>query len=130
MESNSYEVEEGVAVSVCISLSSDIERSVEVTLITSSGSLADSASGKTLIGSECMHFTQCLKYTETADYTPVVRIFTFQSNDAFCENVTTIEDEVLETAEIFEISVSSSDPNVSMGAFPTASITILDEDGR
>lgn len=130
MESDSYEVEEGVAVSVCISLSSDIERSVEVTLITSSGSLADSASGKTLIGSECMHFTQYLKYTETADYTPVARIFTFQSNDALCENVTTIEDEVLETAEIFEISVSSSDPNVSVGAFPTASITILDEDGR
>ena len=55
---------------------------------------------------------------------------TLQSNEALCENVTTIEDDTLETAEIFHISLTSSDPNVSVGAFPSAIITILDNDGK
>ena len=55
---------------------------------------------------------------------------TFTSNDALCENVTTIEDDILETAEIFQIAWTSSDPNVSVGAFPSANITILDNDGK
>ena len=66
----------------------------------------------------------------TADYAPFERILTFQSDNPLCENVTTTEDEVLELAEVFYIAVSSSDPNVTVGAFSSANITILDNDGN
>jgi hypothetical protein len=55
---------------------------------------------------------------------------TFTSNDALCKNVTTMDDDILETAEIFHIALTSSDPNISVGAFPSANITILDNDGK
>ena len=41
-----------------------------------------------------------------------------------------VEDSVLEDSETFEIAVSSSDPDVSLGSIPAAAITILDNDGN
>ena len=69
-------------------------------------------------------------HTATSDYIPLERVLTFTSNDDLCENVTTTEDDILETVEIFQIALTSSDPNVSAGAFPSANITILDNDGK
>ncbi|CAI8022061.1 Extracellular matrix protein FRAS1, partial [Geodia barretti] len=89
LQGSSYEVDEGLSVLVCVSLSSDVERNVEVTLTT----FSDSA-------------------TATSDYIPLDRVLTFTSDDALCENVTTIEDDTLETAEIFQIALTSSDPNI------------------
>ena len=58
------------------------------------------------------------------------RVLPLTSDDALCENVTTMEDDTLEIVEIFQIALTSSDPNVSVGAFPSANITILDNDGK
>ena len=43
-----YELSEGMSVSICINLTGDLERDVEVTLTTSSSSSSRSASGKIL----------------------------------------------------------------------------------
>ena len=45
LEESEYEVEEGMLVSVCVSLSNEIERDVVVTLTSSSGSFSNSAFG-------------------------------------------------------------------------------------
>ena len=45
LESGTYEVAEGMMVSVCINLSNEIERNVSVSLITSSDSSSLTASG-------------------------------------------------------------------------------------
>ena len=45
LESSVYEVSEGMSVAVCVSLSTEIERDVEVTLNTSSSSSTNFASG-------------------------------------------------------------------------------------
>lgn len=53
---------------------------------------------------------------------------TFQTNDPLCEDLATVDDTVLEDSETFQIIVSSSDPNVTLGSIPSASVTIMDND--
>ena len=66
--------------------------------------------------------------TETRDF-PVVNLpLTFQTNDPLCEDLATVDDTVLEDSETFQIIVSSSDPNVTLGSIPSASVTIMDND--
>ena len=42
----------------------------------------------------------------------------------------TSSDEVLEEREIFQISLSTSDPDVVLGSIPIAAITISNDDGK
>ena len=54
---------------------------------------------------------------------------TFQTNDRYCEDLELIiNDSVLEDSETFQISVSTSDPNVTLSDTPNVSIAILDND--
>ena len=54
---------------------------------------------------------------------------TFQTNDRYCEDLELIiDDSVLEDSETFQISVSTSDPNVTLNDTPSISIAILDND--
>ena len=54
---------------------------------------------------------------------------TFQTNTSSCMDLEIIiDDSVLENSEAFQIAVSSSDPNVTLGSNSTASITIVDND--
>ena len=64
------------------------------------------------------------------DFGPVEQIFTFQSNDPLCESVLVENDTVVEDTETFLMSVSSTDPDVNLGQFPSAVITVLDDDGN
>ena len=57
-------------------------------------------------------------------------VLTFQSNGQLCEDVMTSSDEVLEEREIFQISLSTSDPDVVLGSIPIAAITISNDDGK
>ena len=64
------------------------------------------------------------------DFTPLEQIVTFQSNvHRACENVVIVDDDVVEDTEVFQIDVSSSDPDVILGQFSSATITVLDDDG-
>ena len=129
LNQNAYTVVEGMmAVSVCVSLSGTIERNVIVTLTTSS----DSTLG---IYTEWLCFISILSllhfyHNKAMDFTPVDRVITFQSNASICEDVTIIDDSVLENAETFQIALSTSDPDVNLGNNATASITILDDDSK
>ena len=53
----------------------------------------------------------------------------FQSDAPLCVVVMTSNDGVLETIEEFLISVSTSDSDVNLGPIPTATISILNDDG-
>ena len=66
----------------------------------------------------------------TPDYTRPDRTLTFTSNTTHCVNVMISDENVLETTETFTITVSSSDPNVSLGAVCTANILILNDDSE
>lgn len=63
------------------------------------------------------------------DYVPVNQLLTFQSNVLMCTNVNITNDNVVEDMEVFQVILSSSDPDVIIGTNGTASITILDNDG-
>ena len=64
------------------------------------------------------------------DFTPLEQTLTFQSSDDLCLDVFTTDDSVLEDRETFHITVSSSNPDVTLGAIPSASMVILDNDGK
>ena len=64
------------------------------------------------------------------DFQLVDKVLRFQSRESLCVNVTILDDDVVEDSEIFGISVSSSDPNVTLGAIPRATIVIFDNDGK
>ena len=54
---------------------------------------------------------------------------TFQTNDSYCEDLELIiDDSVLEDSETFQISVSTSHPNVTLSDTPSIAIAILDND--
>ena len=57
-------------------------------------------------------------------------VLTFQSSGQLREDVMTSSDVVLEDREMFQISLSTSDPDVVLGSIPSATITILDDDGK
>ena len=63
------------------------------------------------------------------DYVPMNQLLTFQSNVLMCANVTITDDSVVEDVEVFQVILSSSDPDVIIGTNGTAAITILDNDG-
>ena len=57
------------------------------------------------------------------------KALTFQTNDRYCEDLELIiDDSVLEDSETFQISVSTSDPNVTLSDTTSVSIAILDND--
>ena len=64
------------------------------------------------------------------DFTLLEQTLTFQSSDDLCLDVFTTDDSVLEDTETFHITVSSSDPDVTLGDIPSASMVILDNDGK
>ena len=53
----------------------------------------------------------------------------FASNDPVCDDMILINDNVVEGTETFVVSLSTTDPDVTFGAFPSAIISILDDDG-
>ena len=57
-------------------------------------------------------------------------VLIFTSSDDICVNVTILDNDVVEDSETFGISVSSSDPNVTLGTTPSATVVILDNDGK
>ena len=120
---DTVEVNEGMSVSVCVSLSNDIERDIEVMVATQTGS----ALGKIGIVVTSMNFPTICS-TATVDFTPMEQTLMFKSSDDLCVDVFTIDDSVLEETEIFHITVSSSDPNVTLGVIPTTNIVIVDND--
>lgn len=67
--------------------------------------------------------------TEMTDYVPMNQLFIFQSNTPMCASVNITDDGVVEDMEVFQVILSSSDPDVNIGTNGTASITILDNDG-
>ena len=69
-------------------------------------------------------------HTATADYIPVNQVMTFQSNTRGCVVVMTVDDDILEFSETFQISVRSttSDDDVNLGDISVATITILNDD--
>ena len=128
LESSVYEVSEGMSVAVCVSLSNEIERDVEVTLNTSSSPSTNFASGVRIF--QMLNKTTKYKLTAETDYNPVNQVLTFQSSGQLCEDVMTSSDVVLEDREILQISLSTSDPDVVLGSISQATITILDDNSR
>ena len=127
LEIGEDEVEEGVAVPVCVSLSNVIERDVVVELTTSSGNFPNPASGNYYDRKE--RGALFYPHTETRDFVMLNQALTFQTNDRYCEDLELIiDDSVLEDSETFQISVSTSDPNVTLSDTPNVSIAILDDD--
>ena len=64
------------------------------------------------------------------DYTRPDGTLTFISNTTHCVDVMIRDENVLETTETFTIAVSSSDPDVSLGAVSAANILILNDDSK
>ena len=63
----------------------------------------------------------------TTDYSPPDGTFTFVANVSLCVDVTIHDDIVLESTELFQISVTSSDPDVSLDVSTTL-VSISDND--
>ena len=121
---NEYSVlEQAPTVTVCVALSGAIERRVTAELNSSPLTASDGAGIRQIV---------ILVYVDTysTDYATLAQTIIFTSNDPVCEDVAIIDDSTLEEIETFLISVSSSDPDVSLGAIPTATISILNDDGR
>ena len=127
LERSVYEVVEGVAVSVCVSLSNNIDRNVIIDLMTTLNGIltnpASSTSGKYFPA----RLFQSIYFFPT-DFNPVDQSLTFKSSLNYCVQVMTIDDNVLEDRETVGIVLSSSDPDVAMDGLSSAIITILDND--
>ena len=121
---NEYSVlEQAPTVTVCVALSGAIERRVTAELNSSPLTASDGAGIRQIV---------ILVYVDTysTDYATLAQTIIFTSNDPVCEDVAIIDDSTLEEIETFLISVSSSDSDVNLGPIPTATISILNDDGR
>ena len=68
-----------------------------------------------------------LKYPSDIEEVRAVLVFNM-THTRLCKNVTIEDDNILERTEIFEILLSSDDPNVLIDS-NTSSVTIIDNDG-
>ena len=67
------------------------------------------------------------------DYTPVNQdiVFDHLSNVLVqCVTIQITDDSILETAEAFEVVVTSSDPEISIRPFGSTIVTISNDDGK
>ena len=121
---NEYSVlEQAPTVTVCVVLSGAIERRVTAELNSSPLTASDGAGIRQIV---------ILVYVDTysTDYATLAQTIIFTSNDPVCEEVTIIDDSTLEEIELFQISLSSSDPDVSLGEVFVATISILNDDSK
>ena len=127
-------VEQELSVEVCASLSGPIERTVLVELTSSPVTATDPAGVEyiaslnlvpSLVKSPNSHLPPL-----TPDYTRPDRTLTFTSDTTHCVDVIISDENVLETTETFTITVSSSDPDVSLGAVSSANILIFNDDSK
>ena len=80
------------------------------------------------LSTQIVYSTYSFLHTAMADFVPVVQTLTFNSNVSLCVDVEINDDSVLEDTETFSITLSSSDPQVIVGAVGLASIIISDDD--
>ena len=128
LDKSEYRVTEGeISVRVCANFSETdvIDRTVLATLETLP---SDSAMGKLLLALNSTCSTYSFLHTAMTDFVPVVQTLTFNSNVLLCVDVEIYDDSVLEDTETFSITLSSSDPQVIVGAVGVASIIISDDD--
>ena len=116
-------MEGDATVTVCVRLSGPIEREVIMEL-TSSPLTADDTTGIYLAA--LFAAWHHLNYY-TTDYSPPDGNFTFITSVSLCVDVTIRDDSVLESTELFQISVASSDPDVSLNV-STTFVSISDND--
>ena len=111
---------------VCVLLDGFIETQVVVTLFSSSDSAINMTGMYELVHYFLHNYFLSQLYT---DFVNIHKNITFTSNDHYCEDVIVLDDSVVETTEIFLISLTSLNASVVLGSFTSTAITVLDDDG-
>ena len=131
-DQNSYEVEEGGNVSVCVVLLGETDQPVVVMLTSQQGT----ATGQNILCLTEKQTVTLFPYTyhraEGDDYESVSVELTFSGDSAMevlCHSVSPVDDTVVENEEVFTLSLSTSESLVTI-PIGSAVLRITDNDGR
>ena len=131
-EQDTYEVNEPDSfVTVCVNLTTPIERRVTVALFT----VGTTAQGQRHIKLLSIKFRYAIQFhfysTEGNDYIPVSENLTFDPQGSLqeCLDISLVNDTVYEEDEMYSVFLVNNNPNVVIRP-ASATVTIIDEDGQ
>ena len=108
LESISYSVEEGATVDVCVMLRGELEKEVQLSLVSQAGTAQ-----------------------QDEDYVAIMSILSLLPGDNnVCFSVETVEDNFVEGEEMFQIMLNGNDPAIIMNGVNVVNVTIKDNDSE
>ena len=131
-EQQTYAIgEDDGSVTVCVRVTGEFERPVEVNISTE----PDSAQGESTLCACLQHFYRCIDCCVTiiggSDFISVSEVLTFEpslNGSRLCVMVDVINDSVLEEEQTFFLVLSAADPDIAVQE-DSAVVFIMDNDG-
>ncbi len=75
-----------------------------------------------------LHYTSLHVHTDGTDYTGLSEVVSVLPQGRACTEITVFNDQVVENAELFLVTLETADPYVILST-ANASVTLLDDDG-